>query len=109
MLALETTQAVPLVSDEQGTIRFHGSRVTLDTILGRYLSGESAEQIHEGFPSLGLSEIYGAITYYLSHKDQVDLYLRERKTAAADTRSKIEELPGSQDLREFVRQTLNRS
>ncbi|MCI0388904.1 MAG: DUF433 domain-containing protein [Acidobacteria bacterium] len=104
MIQLETTQTVPLTLWEEGTIRIIDSRVTLDVILHAYLRGESPEEIHEGFPSLRLRDIYGAIYYYLEHKDQVHEYLREQERMSEETRRFIESEMPSDQWRERMRE-----
>jgi uncharacterized protein (DUF433 family) len=76
MTALDTTQNVPLTQTENGTIRITGSRVSLESILGQYEQGSTAEQIQESLPSLKLADIYAVISYYLNHRAQVDEYFR---------------------------------
>jgi uncharacterized protein (DUF433 family) len=56
-----------------------GTRVSLDSIVYAFLSGQSAEAIGQAFPVLTLEQVYGAITYYLAHRDDVDRYLRDRQ------------------------------
>ena len=56
-----------------------GTRVSLDSIVYAFLSGESAEAIAQAFPVLSLEQAYGAITYYLAHRDHVDRYLEGRR------------------------------
>lgn len=56
-----------------------GSRVSLDSIVYAFLSGQSAEAIAQAFPVLSLEQVYGAITYYLAHRDDVDRYLEGRQ------------------------------
>jgi uncharacterized protein (DUF433 family) len=53
-----------------------GTRVSLDSIVYRWLEGLSPETIADCFPVLTLEQVYGAITYYLSHRAEVDAYLR---------------------------------
>lgn len=103
MIQLETTRTVPLTLWEDGTIRINNSRVTLDVIIHAYLRGESPEEIHEGFPSLKLRDIYGAIYYYLDHKDSVDEYLSEQQREAEETRRLIETEMPSDEWRERMR------
>jgi uncharacterized protein (DUF433 family) len=55
------------------------SRVSLDSVVHAFLSGESAESIAQAFPLLSLEQVYGAITYYLAHRDDVDRYLAARQ------------------------------
>jgi len=97
MIQLETTQTVPLTLWEDGTIRIANSRVMLDVIIHAYLRGESPEEIHEGFPTLKLRDIYGAIYYYLEHKERIDEYLRDQEQKAEETRRFIEsEMPSDE-------------
>jgi uncharacterized protein (DUF433 family) len=56
-----------------------GSRVSLDSIIYAFISGESAESIAQAFPVLSLEQVYGAITYYLGHRDELDRYLATRR------------------------------
>jgi uncharacterized protein (DUF433 family) len=49
-----------------------GSRVPPDTVVGKFREGQSPETIRSDFPTLSLEQVYGAITFYLGHRDQVD-------------------------------------
>jgi hypothetical protein len=45
------------------------------------LDGFSPETIaSECFPVLALEQVYGVITYYLSHRQEVDAYLKQVET-----------------------------
>jgi uncharacterized protein (DUF433 family) len=55
MIQVETSQSVPLTVDDTGTIRLVGSRIPLDTIVGRFKQGYTAEEIQESFPTLQLA------------------------------------------------------
>lgn len=56
-----------------------GTRVSLDSVVYAFLSGQSAETIAQAFPVLSLEQVYGAITFYLAHRHDVDLYLEARR------------------------------
>lgn len=103
MIELQTTQTLPLTRWEDGTIRFVNSRVTLDVVLHAFQRGETPEQIHEGFPSLKLSDIYGAIYYYLAHKDQIDEYLRQQQRAEEEARRFVESQWPSEEWRARIK------
>jgi uncharacterized protein (DUF433 family) len=66
-----------------------GARVSLDSIVYAFLGGQTAEAIAQAFPVLTLEQVYGALTFYLAHREDVDAYLRaqredfEAKRAAA--------------------------
>src|SRR6266581_4318446 len=90
MIALDTTQNVPLTATENGEIRITGSRVSLEAVIGQYEQGGTAEQIQESFSTLKLADIYAVISYYLNHREQVDEYLHEQETKAQALRDSIE-------------------
>jgi uncharacterized protein (DUF433 family) len=90
MIQLTLTQTTPLAQEADGTVRLTGSRVTLDTLIGAFQKGATAEQIQDSFPSLSLRQIYGAIAYYLEYETEVETYLRERRAEAETIRREIE-------------------
>ena len=54
-----------------------GTRVSLDSIVMAFLDGLSPETIvADCFPVLTLEQVYGAITYYLAHRADIDRYLK---------------------------------
>ena len=55
------------------------SRVSLDSVVYAFLSGQSAESIAQSFPVLKLEQVYGAITFYLSNRTDIDAYLAQAK------------------------------
>jgi uncharacterized protein (DUF433 family) len=52
-----------------------GSRVSLDSIVYAFLDGQCAESIAQSFPVLTLEQVYGAITFYLANRADIDKYL----------------------------------
>jgi uncharacterized protein (DUF433 family) len=90
MIALPETVTLPLQLDEHGAIRVSGTRVTLDTLIGFYRQGETPEDLHEGFPTVPLADIYAVISYYLAHRDEVDAYLKRRNEEAGRIRQEWE-------------------
>jgi hypothetical protein len=74
--------------------------VTLDALVAAYQQGDTAEQIHEGFPSLKLADIYAVITYYLNNQDEVEAYLRQRDEESERIHRELEaKRPDMFDLR----------
>ncbi len=77
-----------------------GSRMPLASIVREFQSGQSPEAIRSAFPTLTLEQVYGAITFYLGHRLEVDedLAAREREESAfsethsapADLKAKLE-------------------
>ena len=62
---------------KEGAYRVGGTRVSLDSVVYGFQSGESAECIQQSFPALTLEQVYGAIAYYLANKESIDQYLIE--------------------------------
>src|SRR5436853_3886606 len=55
-----------------------GTRVSLESIVLAFLDGLSPETIvAECFPVLMLEQVYGAVTYYLAHRADIDRYLQQ--------------------------------
>lgn len=90
MLLVPTVEPIPLLTDTNGVIRVHKTRVALDTVVAAFLEGATAEEIREQYPSLRLSDIYSVIAYYLRHQAEVDAYLVERQRFAAEVRQEAE-------------------
>ena len=51
------------------------SRVSLDSVVYAFLSGQSAESIAQSFPALTLEQVYGAVAFYFANRSDVDAYL----------------------------------
>ncbi len=75
-----------------------GTRISLDSIVYAFHRGESAETICQNFELLSLEQVYGAIAYYLAHKEDIDSYLIRQNQKWAEGRQKSDPLPV--DLRE---------
>ncbi len=65
------------VEQRNGGYYIRGTRVSMDSIVYSFRDGESPETIRQSFPSLTLEQVYGAITFYLAHRDAVDANIRE--------------------------------
>jgi uncharacterized protein (DUF433 family) len=103
MKPMTFTQTTPLVQDDDGTIRVTGSRLTLDTLVGAFQKGATAEQIQASFPSLSLRDIYAVIAFYLEHESEVEDYLRARRAEAEAIRHEIESRQDTAGFRVRVR------
>jgi len=81
---------VPLREDEYGAIRVGNTRMLLDLVIHAFRDGASAEGIVESYDALNLADVYAIISYYLSHPEPIDAYLRRREKEAEAIRAKIE-------------------
>ena len=82
-LSLETEYAMRekqyVRVDEHGVMRVGTTRVMLDALVVGFEQGHAPEMLQQQFPALSLEEVYGAITYYLSHRDEVQAYLQRQE------------------------------
>jgi uncharacterized protein (DUF433 family) len=58
-----------------------GTRISLDSIVYAFRSGLSPESIVQSFPLLTLEQVYGAITFYLANRAEIDAYLAAEEAA----------------------------
>jgi uncharacterized protein (DUF433 family) len=93
-------KAPPLRLDADGILRVGGTRVTLDSVIGAYEEGATAEAIAAQYDSLSLRDIYGAITYYLENPDEVAAYLRHQQAEAGEVRRQFEARSPQAGIRE---------
>lgn len=67
------------IEQRNGGYYIAGKRVSLDSIVYAFQRGASPESITRSFPVVTLEEVYGALTFYLAHKDAVDEYLKREE------------------------------
>ncbi len=69
------------VENRDGSFYLKGSRVPLAHIVREFQNGEPPEAIRSHYSTLSLEQVYGAIAFYLGHKDEVesDIAARERE------------------------------
>ncbi len=81
---------VPLRVDEHDVARVGKTRVPLDTVVYAFNQGASAEEIVMSYPTLGLTDVYAVVNYYLHNRAHVDAYLSKRETEATRTKAENE-------------------
>jgi uncharacterized protein (DUF433 family) len=65
------------IEQRNGGYYVAGTRVSLDSIVYSFKAGDSPETIRQNFSSLSLQQVYGAITFYLAHEQEVDANIRD--------------------------------
>ena len=65
------------VEQRDGGYWITGTRLSLDSIVYAFKRGVAPESMQRAFPLLTLEEIYGAITFYLAHEQEIDTYLAQ--------------------------------
>jgi uncharacterized protein (DUF433 family) len=88
-LALKS-EAPPWREDAHGVIRIGATRVTLESVIGLFEQGASAEEIALRFDTLGLHAIYATLGYYLGHRREVQDYLDRQRQSSTQARREAE-------------------
>lgn len=84
------------VEQRDGGYYLAGSRIGLDSVVHLFKRGASPESILQSFPMAGsLEAIYGAITFYLAHKNEVEAYLADQERLMDELGRTQPPLPGS--------------
>lgn len=65
------------IEARDGGLYVAGTRVSLDSVVIRFQQGASPEKIAQSFPALKLSQVYGAIAYYLENESIIGEYIAE--------------------------------
>jgi uncharacterized protein (DUF433 family) len=84
------TDPVLLRLDSDGVARVGKTRITLDTVVGAFLEGDTPETIEQNFSTLSLADVYAVLAYYLRHRNEVDAYLRQQHQEAEEVRRQNE-------------------
>lgn len=85
-----TPSAPPLRVDAQEAFRVGDTRVLFELVIWAFQDGVTPDAIVQRFPTLALADVYGAITYYLRHRDEVEAYLAERSSKAEEIERRID-------------------
>ncbi len=85
------SESIPLEVDADNVIRVGKTRVTLDTVIGAFASGATAEEIVQRYPSLSLADVYQVIAYYLRQPSAVEAYLQQRKLEGGKVKKRNED------------------
>lgn len=94
---------VEYIEERDGGYYLRGTRVSLDSVVHEFCQGAAPESILRAFPLIGsLERVYGAITFYLAHKTEVDAYLERQEKLFEAQRSQ-------QRLPDGLRQRLDRA
>jgi len=72
------------VERREGSFYLIGSRVPLARIVFEFQNGETPETIQSNFPTLSLEQVYGAISFYLGNRREVEDDMAERRRIEDD-------------------------
>lgn len=75
-----------------GGYRVGGTRVSLSSVVHQFRQGATPEAIVEAFPALDLEQVYGAITFYLAHREEIDRLMEVEAADAEEQRRRSREM-----------------
>src|SRR5438093_851446 len=90
MAEIATLERVPIATDKDGVIRVSGTRIPIETVVGAFRDGATADEIAQDYPSLPLADVYQVIAYYLRHKAELQVYFDRQDEQAEEVRKLIE-------------------
>jgi len=73
---------IPLRKESDGTWRVGNTRVLLDLVVYAFNVGRTPEEIVQSYNTLRLEDVYAVVTYYLSHRTEVDAYIQQQEREA---------------------------
>jgi uncharacterized protein (DUF433 family) len=77
------------IEQRDGGYWVQGTRISLDSIVYAFQRGVAPESIQRAFPLLTLEEVYGAITFYLAHMQEINAYLVQAEVVFAFQASQL--------------------
>jgi uncharacterized protein (DUF433 family) len=98
--------AKEFVERRHGSFYLIGSRVPLAHIVRQFQNGEPPEAIRLHYPTLSLEQVYGAITFYLGNKEEVEKDLLEREREEEEFSRKHPTPPEIKEKFERMRQQM---
>lgn len=99
----------PYIEQRNGGYYIINTRIALDSVVYVFRQGLSPESIVQSYPLLTLEQVYGAISFYLSNRSEIDAYLADEEVRlAAMTKSFQAEAPELHEKLSAARQLSSR-
>ena len=77
------TTNYPHIEERDGTYYVQGHRVPIISLIYHWNNGADPETIQRKFDTLSLADVYGAIAYYLDHREMLDAHFKEIRAEEA--------------------------
>lgn len=72
-----------------GTWRVTGTRVSVESVIHAFWAGATPKEVCQDFPTLSLGQVYAVIAYYLSHRPELDRYLKQEQRVVDRLRRRL--------------------
>lgn len=73
----------------EGLWRVAGTRVSVDSVVHAFVGGATPEQIVQDYEALTLAQVYGVVHYYLTHRKDVNAYLKTQERMDKNLRREL--------------------
>ena len=81
---------VPLREDPPGVFRVGDTRVLLEVVVHAFRCGATPETIVQSYDTLSLPDVYAVLAYCLTHREQIDEYMRRCDSEAGHVRDRVQ-------------------
>ena len=89
---------VPLREDPPGVFRVGETRVLLEVVVHAFRCGATPETIVQSYDTLSLPDVYAVLAYCLTHREQIDEYMRRCDHEAARVQNRVRAVQAAQTL-----------
>jgi uncharacterized protein (DUF433 family) len=86
---------VPLIRDTMVKV--------IEVAMDHNANGWGPQEIHEHYPDLSVPRLYGALSYYYDHKEELDADIERRLREAEEIRAEMESSPEYQQWQRRMR------
>jgi uncharacterized protein (DUF433 family) len=79
---VQATEYLYVVRDDEilhGEPIIQGTRTSVRAIVETWRMGVAPEEIPRGMPHLTLGQVFGALTYYSDHQDEINYYIEKNR------------------------------
>ena len=92
---VQTTEYLYIVRDDEilsGEPIIQGTRTPVRAIVETWRMGVAPEEIPKGLPHLSLAQVFGALTYYSDHQDEINQYIERNHISDDEVDSLVRNL-----------------
>ena len=79
---VQATEYLYVVRDDEilnGELIIRGTRTPVRAIVETWRMGVAPEEIPKGMPHLRMGQVFGALTYYSDHQDEINSYIERNR------------------------------
>ena len=82
--------AVPRREDPAGALRVGDTHGLLEVVVHAFQCGTTPETIVQSYDTLSLPDVYAVLAYCLTHREEIDEYMRRCKAEVVDVLRRVQ-------------------